>query len=243
MDDWEEYKVEIVTKRFDLHSHNELGRGCFGTVYRVEDAETKKFVAPKVINPAQAHAATGLDVETIKKMFHEEKNLLQKLNHTNIAKCCHYFRYKPRKNKPMHFCIVMEYGGDGTLRDYLSNTDPLDEPTARYFAAQIKNALLHMRERGVVHRDLAPKNIVLSEQGPKAILKVVDFGVSALKKELSAKRLTVFKCKIGTPWYRAPETLMGGDVPYQSNGIVLVHLSTFYLFKLLCTGLYLYSLS
>ena len=93
VDEWEEYKAETIRKRFDFHSENKLGRDC----------------------PAQVHENKFFDTETIKKMFQEETNLLQKLVDINVAKCCHYFRYKPRRIKPMHFFIVMEYSGNITI--------------------------------------------------------------------------------------------------------------------------------
>jgi serine/threonine protein kinase len=99
------------------------------------------------------------------------------------------------------FFIVMEFVPGETLESMIARTGPLDIPVALDYTCQICNALDHAHRQGVLHRDLRPSNVLVSESG---LLKVADFGTSRFL-EIAAHGTTV----IGSPPYMAPEQFMG----------------------------------
>ena len=99
------------------------------------------------------------------------------------------------------FFIVMEYVPGETLESMIARRGPLDVPVALDYTCQICNALDHAHRQGVLHRDLRPSNMLVSESG---LLKVADFGTSRFL-EIAAHGTTV----IGSPPYMAPEQFQG----------------------------------
>jgi serine/threonine-protein kinase len=165
-----------------------IGSGGFGTVYLAEDSWIDKKVAIKV-----PHRQSLAFEELLR-----EPRLLASLSHPNIVSIL-----TAEQHENMFF-IVMEYVPGETLETVIAREGTLDLRRALDFTCQICNAIDHAHRHGVIHRDLRPSNVLITEGG---MAKVADFGTSRFL-ELSAYGTTV----IGTPPYMAPEQFQGKAV-------------------------------
>src|SRR5919106_2154095 len=165
-----------------------LGSGGFGTVYLAEDTWIDKKVALKVPHKQ------NLDFTELLK----EPRLLASLSHPNIV------TIMTAEKQDTVFFIVMEYVQGETLEAIISRDGALDLARALDFTCQICNAVDHAHGAGVIHRDIRPGNMLVSENG---VLKVTDFGTSRFL-EIAAHGTTV----IGSPPYMAPEQFHGKAV-------------------------------
>jgi serine/threonine-protein kinase len=162
-----------------------LGSGGFGTVYLAEDTWIDKKVAIKV--PHRQNVDFG-------DLLHEPR-LLATLSHPNIVSIL------TAEKQDNIFFIVMEYVPGETLETIISRDNTIDLPRALDYTCQICNALDHAHQQSVIHRDLRPGNVLVSDTG---MLKVADFGTSRFIEKL-AHGTTV----IGSPPYMAPEQFHG----------------------------------
>src|SRR4026208_369075 len=135
------------------------GSGGFGTVYLAEDTWIDKRVALKVPH------RQGLDFGELLR----EPRLLASVNHPNIV------AITTAEKQDNVFFIVMEYVQGETLENIIASQGALDLNRALDFTCQICNAVDHAHRQGVIHRDLRPANVLVSESG---VLKVADFGTS-----------------------------------------------------------------
>jgi eukaryotic-like serine/threonine-protein kinase len=166
-----------------------LGSGGFGTVYLAEDTWIDKKVALKV-----PHRQQGLDFAELL----QEPRLLAALNHPNIVSVL------TAEKQDGIFFIVMEYVPGDTLENEIAREGALELTRALDFTCQICNAVDHAHRQGVIHRDLRPGNVLVTENG---FIKVADFGTSRFL-EIAAHGTTV----IGSPPYMAPEQFQGKAV-------------------------------
>ena len=165
-----------------------LGSGGFGSVYLAEDTWIDKKVALKV--PHKQNVEFG---DLVK-----EPRLLASMSHPNIVAVL-----TAEKQEDVFF-IVMEYVPGETLEDRIARDGALDLSLALDFTCQICNAVDHAHRAGILHRDIRPGNMLISETG---LLKVTDFGTSRFL-EIAAHGTTV----IGSPPYMAPEQFHGKAV-------------------------------
>lgn len=165
-----------------------LGSGGFGTVYLAEDTWIDKRVAIKVPH------RQNLDFSELLR----EPRLLASLNHPNIVTVI------TAEKQDGVFFIVMEYVPGETLENLIAVRGVIDLSEALDYTCQIVNAVDHAHKQGVIHRDLRPANVFVTERG---LLKVGDFGTSRFL-ELAAHGTTV----IGSPPYMAPEQFEGRAV-------------------------------
>jgi serine/threonine-protein kinase len=165
-----------------------LGSGGFGTVYLAEDTWIDKRVAIKVPH------RQNLDFGELLR----EPRLLAALNHPNIVTVI------TAEKQDGVFFIVMEYVPGETLENLIAARGALDLPLALDYICQIANAMDHAHRQGVIHRDLRPANVFVTDKG---LLKVGDFGTSRFL-EIAAHGTTV----IGSPPYMAPEQFEGRAV-------------------------------
>jgi serine/threonine protein kinase len=168
--------------------HNSLGSGGFGTVYLAEDTWIHKKVALKVPHKQ------SLDFSQMLK----EPRLLASLSHPNIVTIL------TAEKEDDVFFIVMEYVTGETLEQIILRDGALELSRALDFTCQICNAVDHAHRAGIIHRDLRPGNMLVSDSG---MLKVTDFGTSRFL-EIAAHGTTV----IGSPPYMAPEQFHGKAV-------------------------------
>jgi serine/threonine-protein kinase len=172
--------------KYRVLSH--LGSGGFGSVYLAEDTWIKKNVAIKVPHKQ------NLDFSEMLK----EPRLLASMSHPNIVTML------TAEKLDDVFFIVMEYVPGETLEHEIMREGALDLGKALDYTCQICNAVDHAHHAGVLHRDIRPGNMLLSETG---MLKVTDFGTSRFL-EIAAHGTTV----IGSPPYMAPEQFHGKAV-------------------------------
>jgi len=165
-----------------------LGSGGFGSVYLAEDTWIDKKVALKVPHKQ------NLDFSQMLK----EPRLLASMSHPNIVTVL-----TAEKEEGVFF-IVMEYVASETLEHIILRDGALDLSRALDFTCQICNAVDHAHGAGILHRDLRPGNMLVTESG---LLKVSDFGTSRFL-EIAAHGTTV----IGSPPYMAPEQFHGKAV-------------------------------
>ena len=165
-----------------------LGSGGFGTVYLAQDTWIDKRVAIKV-----PHRQT-LDFGELLR----EPRLLASVSHPNIVSII------TAEKEDNVFFIVMEYVPGETLENIIAVGGPLELNRALDFTCQICNAIDHAHRQGVIHRDLRPANVLVTDND---MLKVADFGTSRFL-EIAAHGTTV----IGSPPYMAPEQFHGKAV-------------------------------
>ncbi len=165
-----------------------LGSGGFGTVYLAEDTWINKKVALKV--PHRQNLNFG---ELLR-----EPRLLAALDHPNIVSIT------TAEKQDNIFFIVMEYVPGETLETVIATGGRLEIDRALDYAIQITRAVEHAHGQSVIHRDLRPANVLVSESGT---LKVADFGTSRFL-EIAARGTTI----IGSPPYMAPEQFRGEAV-------------------------------
>src|SRR5882762_8964092 len=165
-----------------------LGSGGFGSVFLAEDIWIHKKVAIKVPH------RQNLDFTEMLK----EPRLLASMNHPNIVTVL------TAEKQENVFFIVMEYVPGRTLEQIILREGALDVSRALDLTCQICNAVDHAHQVGVLHRDLRPGNMLVSDAG---MLKVTDFGTSRFL-EIAAHGTTV----IGSPPYMAPEQFQGKAV-------------------------------
>jgi eukaryotic-like serine/threonine-protein kinase len=165
-----------------------IGSGGFGTVYLAEDTWIDKKVALKVPH------RQGVDFGELLR----EPRLLASLNHPNIVSIL------TAEKQNNVFFIVMEFVPGETLEHVIARDGALDVSLALDYTCQICNAVDHAHRHGVLHRDLRPSNVLVTENG---FCKVADFGTSRFL-EIAAHGTTV----IGSPPYMAPEQFHGKAV-------------------------------
>jgi serine/threonine-protein kinase len=172
--------------KYRVLSH--LGSGGFGSVYLAEDTWIKKNVAIKVPHKQ------NLDFSEMLK----EPRLLASMSHPNIVTML------TAEKLDEVFFIVMEYVPGETLEQLIIRDGALELGRALDYTCQMCNAVDHAHRAGVLHRDIRPGNMLLSETG---LLKITDFGTSRFL-EIAAHGTTV----IGSPPYMAPEQFHGKAV-------------------------------
>jgi serine/threonine-protein kinase len=165
-----------------------LGSGGFGTVYLAQDTWIDKKVAIKVPH------RQSMDFGELLR----EPRLLASVSHPNIVSIT-----TAEKQENLFF-IVMEYVQGETLENLIAATGGLDINRTLDFTCQICNAVDHAHSQGVIHRDLRPANVLVTDND---MLKVADFGTSRFL-EIAAHGTTV----IGSPPYMAPEQFHGKAV-------------------------------
>jgi eukaryotic-like serine/threonine-protein kinase len=181
-----------------------LGSGGFGTVYLAQDTWIDKKVAIKV-----PHRQGGGFEEQL-----QEPRLLAALDHPNIVALLTAERVEGS------FFIVMEYVKGESLEAVLDREKALALPRAINYVVQILRGVEHAHEATILHRDLRPANVLISESGA---VKVADFGTSRFLEKSHATTV------IGSPPYMAPEQFQGRAVlasDIYSVGVILYQMLT-----------------
>jgi eukaryotic-like serine/threonine-protein kinase len=171
-----------------------LGAGGMSVVWRAEDEVLSREVAVKVMS-AKLSAGPALI------RLHDEARAAAALRHPNVVEVYDYGESEADGETVPY--VVMELVSGRSLTDLLS-AGPLSWPVAVLIAAQVAAALAAAHDRGVVHRDVKPANVMVSATA----VKLVDFGISAAAGDRDSEPGTL----LGTPAYLAPERLAGGVV-------------------------------
>jgi len=194
-----------------------LARGGMATVYRAVDTRLTRTVAVKVM-----HIGLGDDAEFARK-FDREARAAAKLSHPNVVSVFDQGQDLEGPNSRPY--IVMEYVQGQTLRDVLNREAPMAPSRALELMDPVFAALAAAHDAGLVHRDVKPENVLISERGQ---IKVADFG---LAKAISSQTSTATQgLLIGTVSYLPPELVMSGKADARSDvysaGVVLFELLT-----------------
>jgi eukaryotic-like serine/threonine-protein kinase len=175
------------------HIEGELGAGGMATVYRAFDLRHSRQVAIKVLRPELA-ASLGPD------RFLREIEIAAKLNHPHVLPL-----YDSGESSGFLY-FVMPYVEGESLRERLAREGALTPAEATRILREILDALAHAHDRGIVHRDIKPDNIMLS--GRHAL--VADFGIAkAVSQATTEATVTQTGLVVGTPAYMAPEQAAG----------------------------------
>ena len=202
---------QFVDNRYRLEET--LGSGGMADVYLAHDDILDRTLALKVLSNRYAE-----DEEFIERFRREAQNAAS-LSHPNIVSI-----YDRGETEDGTYYIAMEYLPGGTLKDRLVKRGPLPARTAAAVALQIAEALKAAHASDVVHRDIKPHNILITESGD---IKVTDFGIA---RAASSSTMTKTGSILGTAHYLSPEQAMGEPVRPQSDlyslGVVLYELLT-----------------
>lgn len=169
---------------------SQVGKGGMGAVYKAEHPTLKRIVIIKKL--------TLTDSKDFVERFKREARIMMDFRHENIVQVFDHFK----EGNAYH--IVMEYVDGITLEELISSRRFLTEEAALLIFYEVCKALKYAHDRQVIHRDIKPANILLSSTG---IVKLVDFGVSAILDAAEDEGLTKAGMTIGTPSYLAPEQI------------------------------------
>jgi serine/threonine protein kinase len=190
-----------------------LGKGGMGAVFLAHDLTLEREVAIKVLPPD-----ISMD-EHIVKRFQQEAKTSAKLDHTNIIPI-----YRVESEGGLNY-FVMKYVAGTSLEDVLDQKQPLAIDYVQRVLWEAACALGHAHQRGVVHRDVKPANIMFDHDGR---VMLTDFGIS--KALQAASGFTGTGMIIGTPHYMAPEqakgTTVDGRADQYSLGVVAYRMLT-----------------
>ena len=193
--------------RYELLS--ELGRGAMGIVYKARDPMLERTVAIKTINMALEEDGAA----QYAARFQQEARAAGGLNHPNIVTI-----HDIGESGNIAY-MTMEYLEGVELRSLLSSGQPLPLPKAVSIAAQIAEGLAYAHERGVVHRDVKPPNIMVL---PNGAVKITDFGIARMR---TSAVQTQAGLTMGSPKYMSPEQVLGKRADQRSDifslGVIL----------------------
>ncbi|MGH7214370.1 MAG: serine/threonine-protein kinase [Tepidisphaeraceae bacterium] len=193
-----------------------LGKGAMATVYKARQLSLDRIVAIKVLPRKMSENPEFVD------RFYKEGKAAARLSHNNIVQAIdvsstpdgyHYF--------------VMEYIEGQTLYDLMQDGKSFSEAEALDITIQIADALAHAHERNLIHRDVKPKNIILT---PGGVAKLTDLGLARATDDKEAAESEAGKA-YGTPYYISPEQIRGEvDIDFRADiyslGATMYHLVT-----------------
>jgi len=209
----------LIGGRYRLDA--EIGRGGMSSVYRAFDTVLERTVAIKLM-----HREIATDSGQLERFRREARSVAQ-INHPHVVTVIDAGEEPspdgehPAAGTPY---IVLEYVEGETLKDVIRREGPLDIPQAIAYAIEVARALGAAHEHQIVHRDVKPHNILISEEGGA---KITDFGIA---RTLTEEGLTMAGRVLGTTDYVSPEQALGHPVTGQSDlyslGIVLYEMLT-----------------
>ena len=179
---------QLLDGRYELQEI--IGEGGMAVVYRATDHRLNRPVAVKIMRREM------IGDEEFRSRFCAESHAVAMLSNPNIVAV-----YDVSHSDENEY-IVMELVDGITLKQYMEKKGPLPWREALHFTKQIARALGHAHERGIIHRDIKPQNIMLLRDGT---IKVADFGIAALENEIHESNGEA----IGSIHYIAPEQARG----------------------------------
>lgn len=200
----------IISERYKLLKY--IGGGGMSSVYLAEDIILNQHVAVKIIN------IPHIDVDRAVQRFEREVQNATTLSHPNIVKVLDV------DEDERHYYMIMEYVEGPTLHEYIKENGPLSAEEAVFFAKQILRGIEHAHSHRIVHRDIKPQNILMTDQKE---LKISDFGIA---RALSETAMTQTNHIMGSVHYLSPEQAKGVRTDESSDiysiGIVLYEMLT-----------------
>ncbi|MFO7262800.1 MAG: hypothetical protein A6D91_00060 [Bacillaceae bacterium G1] len=188
-----------------------IGSGGMATVYQGLDLQELRFVSIKMLKEQFVHD------EAFTRRFQREAEAVSRLSHPNIVQ---FYDIGQENGVPY---IVMEYVEGESLKEKISRQAPLPVEEAVRIAMQICDALAYAHRQQIVHRDIKPHNVLITDDGQ---VKVTDFGIAQASSEATITHGTV----LGSVHYCSPEQAKGAIVTGQSDlyslGVVLYEMVT-----------------
>ena len=201
---------QIVKERYEILEI--LGEGGMAFVYKARDTQLERFVAIKTLKPNYVNQETFVD------RFKREAKTAANLNHPNIVQIFDW----GIEDEPY---FVMEYIEGNTLTSIIAKNRTISLGDILFIGAQVSSGLHAAHQKGLVHRDIKPGNIMITPDGK---VKVTDFGIVSLQNEESD--ITKTGSILGTASYISPEQAQGKPVYIESDlyslGTVLYELIT-----------------
>ena len=176
-----------------------LGEGGMAFVYKAKDTQLERFVAIKTLKP------NYVNQEAFVERFKREAKTAANLNHPNIVQIFDW----GIEEEPF---FVMEYIEGSTLTSIISKNKTISLSDILFIGAQVSNGLQAAHQKGLVHRDIKPGNIMITPDGK---VKVTDFGIVSLQNEESD--ITKTGSILGTASYISPEQAQGKPVSIESD--------------------------
>jgi serine/threonine-protein kinase len=201
---------------------DKLGKGAMATVYRAKQLSLDRIVAVKVLPRRLSESPEFVE------RFYKEGKAAARLSHNNVVQAIdvgstpdgfHYFVMEYVEGKTLYDVMQPPPIGDG--KTTFSETEALD------IAIQIADALVHAHRRNLIHRDVKPKNIILTPQG---VAKLTDLGLARAMDDKEAAESESGKA-YGTPYYISPEQIRGEkDIDVRADiyslGATMYHMVT-----------------
>jgi calcium-dependent protein kinase len=165
-----------------------IAEGGYSKIYKCQDVLGIRGVCKHI-----PKAKTSLE------KFEREVMMMHQLSHSpKVVQL-----YDALENDDSYF-LILEWCRGGSIQDYTSNHTLYSENTVASIVRGVLRGLVHVHRAGIVHRDIKPGNVLLTDKSPDAEVKLTDFGAALL---CEAGGTVETKSTIGTPWYMAPETL------------------------------------
>jgi hypothetical protein len=193
-----------------------LGEGGMATVFVAQPVDGQgPPAATKVVHEHLLRSGAG---EELRRRFQREVNAMRQLNHPNIVACLDAGRVGDTE------FLSTEFISGGSLNDLIKRTGKLSPLLALSFFGDLLEGLKHAHEKGVVHRDLKPDNLLLEKDGT---MKIADFGIARVAE---GTQLTATGGIIGTPTYMSPEQALANPLDARTDlytsGVILYELLT-----------------
>jgi len=206
-------QIEVLGERYQIQ--DPIGRGGMATIYRGRDMRMDRAVAIKVLREVYS-----TDPKFVTR-FQREAKAASSLQHPNIVQVYDYGQ------SDGNYFIVMEMVEGADLRRYLRSRGVLAMDRAVIIAHDVALGLGAAHRRSIVHRDVKPQNIMVGRDGS---IKLTDFGIASVYKDINAERLTTTGMTLGTVQYYAPEQAQGEIVSPAADvyalGIVMYEMVT-----------------
>jgi eukaryotic-like serine/threonine-protein kinase len=184
-----------------------IGRGGMGEVWEAYHSGLQGNVALKILRPDQ-----DANPEVVQR-FEQEVSAMCRLTHPNTVRV---FDYGVTEDGIWYYAMELLEGL--TLHELVKSQKRLDTKRALYIAHQATRALAEAHAQGIVHRDVKPENIFVTQAGGEAdFVKVLDFGIAKLSHEAANSTLTRTGAIFGTPTYMSPEAAKGRPMDPRSD--------------------------
>lgn len=200
----------VIADQYSILDH--LSEGGMATVFTARRLSDAKIVALKVLREQYAS-----DDEFVER-FQREARAVSELDHPHMVHV-----YDSGRDGPIHF-IAMEYVEGNNLKELIRREGPISPQLAMEIAAQVCDALEFAHSHGIIHRDVKPQNILLTQDGQ---VKVTDFGIA---RAASAATITETGTVLGSVQYLSPEqargSLVGRSADIYALGVVMYEMVT-----------------